>query len=66
MKYQRGDVGVTLMIVMMVLMMGFFTLRGHHGTGMHHVAENVQTGAAEPPPVVAAAASGAMVEQPKR
>lgn len=51
MKYQRGDAGVTLMIVMMVLMMGFFTLRGHDGPGMHHIAENVQAGTVDPPPV---------------
>ena len=63
MKYQRGDAGVTLMIVMMVLMMGYFALRSHDGTGMHHVAENVQTGTANPPPVAEpAAANGAIVQ----
>lgn len=62
MKYQRGDAGVTLMIVMMVLMMSFFTLRGHDGPGMHHIAENVQAGTVDPPPVALAAASTVVVE----
>jgi len=60
MKYQRGDCGATLMIAMVVLMVGYFTLRGHDGVGMHHVAENAQTSVANPPSV--ASAPGAAVQ----
>lgn len=52
MKYQRGDCGVTLVIAMVVLMVGYFTLRGHDGAGMHRVAGNVQTDGANPPSAV--------------
>lgn len=45
MKYQRGDCGATLMIAMVVLMVGYFTFRGHDGGGMHHSADKVPAGA---------------------
>jgi len=46
MKYQRGDCGATLMIAMVVLMVGYFTLSGHDGAGMHTMMDNVPVGAA--------------------
>jgi len=40
MKYQRGDAGVGMLVIMVVMMIGVWVASGHGGSG-HHSKESV-------------------------
>jgi len=59
MKFQKGDVGVSMLVVMAVMMIGIWVASGHGGSG-HHSKNSATNESGAPAPVSPSSSAGSL------